>query len=54
MELIQLSDTVGTEVIEKIFEVTVIPGVAVGVAAGILLHLTGFAVFRVLALLNTK
>ncbi len=54
MDVMQLSETVVRETIEGIFAVTVIPGVTVGVAVGILLHLAGFAVFRVLALLNTK
>lgn len=54
MDLMQLSETAVRETIEGIFAVTVIPGVTVGVAVGIILHLAGFAVFRVLALLNTK
>lgn len=54
MDVMQLSETAVRETIEGIFAVTVIPGVVTGVAVGILLHLAGFAVFRVLALLNTK
>lgn len=54
MNLIQLYNTIDLEIFEKLFSVMLTPGVAVGFATGTLLHLTGFAVFRVLALLNTK
>lgn len=54
MDLIQLSDTVLVETIETVFSVTLVPGVALGFAAGSLMHLIGFGVFRTLSLLNTK
>ena len=54
MDLLQMFETIDLEIFEKLFASTLAPGVAVGFAAGTLLHLTGFAVFRVFALLNTR
>lgn len=54
MDIVQLTNNMDSEVIMEIFKLILPLGVQAGFAFGTVLHLTAFAVFRLLAFLNTK
>lgn len=54
MDIVGLTNSLDLEVIMKMFEDIISLGVQAGFAFGTVLHLMGFAVFRLLAFLNTK
>lgn len=54
MNILQLFSTIDADTIKEFFYMILSPGIAAGFAFGSVLHLIGFAVFRVLSFLNTK